>query len=147
MPEQVEWLIMLFSMIQPLLQCVPIKPICSAVGGAHGVAASRMREAADGDVVHARLLRIEHRAAHVDLDELLVRVDARELRPDRGVVLVHPAKPERRGGRGLQDVIQRGRFDQPLAVQIDGAGVMLAALGIKPVAVDQVAVGIEAAEE
>ena len=27
-------------MIQPLLQCVPIRPICSAVGGAQGVAAS-----------------------------------------------------------------------------------------------------------
>ena len=41
MPEQIEWLITLFSMIQPLLQCVPIRPICSAVGGAHGVAAWR----------------------------------------------------------------------------------------------------------
>ena len=41
MPEQTEWLMTLFSMIQPLLQCVPIKPICSAVGGAHGVAAWR----------------------------------------------------------------------------------------------------------
>ena len=40
MPEQVEWLIVLFSMIQPLLQWVPIRPICSAVGGAQGVAAS-----------------------------------------------------------------------------------------------------------
>jgi hypothetical protein len=29
----------LFSMIHPLLQWVPIKPICSAVGGAQGVAA------------------------------------------------------------------------------------------------------------
>ena len=34
-PEQAEWLITLFSMIQPLLQCVPISPICSAVGAAH----------------------------------------------------------------------------------------------------------------
>ena len=42
MPEQIEWLITLFSMIQPLLQCVPIRPICSAVGGAQGVAACRM---------------------------------------------------------------------------------------------------------
>ena len=41
MPEQIEWLTTLLSMIQPLLQCVPIKPICSAVGGAHGVAAWR----------------------------------------------------------------------------------------------------------
>ena len=42
MPEQTEWLITLFSMIQPLLQCVPIRPICSAVGGAQGVAAWRI---------------------------------------------------------------------------------------------------------
>ena len=41
MPEQLEWLITLFSMIQPLLQCVPIRPTCSAVGGAQGVAACR----------------------------------------------------------------------------------------------------------
>ncbi len=42
MPEQIEWLIMLFSIIQPLLQWVPIRPTCSEVGGAQGVAASRM---------------------------------------------------------------------------------------------------------
>ena len=41
MPEQIEWLTTLFSMIQPLLQWVPIKPTCSAVGGAQGVAACR----------------------------------------------------------------------------------------------------------
>ena len=48
---------------------------------------------------------------------------------------------------GLQDIVQLGRLGQPLAVEIDGAGVVLAALGIEPVAVDQVAVGIETAEE
>ena len=41
MPEQTEWLTVLFSMIQPLLQWVPMRPICSAVGGAQGVAAWR----------------------------------------------------------------------------------------------------------
>ena len=134
-------------MIQPLLQCVPIRPICSAVGGAQGVAACAEREAAHGDVVDARLFRIEHRPADVDLHQLLVGVDPLELRPDRGVVLVHLAEPERRGSGGLQDVVQLGRLGQPVAVEIDGAGVMLPALGIEPVAVDQVAVGIEAAEE
>ena len=34
-----ESLITLFSMIQPLLQWVPMRPICSAVGAAHCVAA------------------------------------------------------------------------------------------------------------
>ena len=104
-------------------------------------------EAAHGDVVHARLVRIEHRLAHVDLDQLLVGIDALELRPDRGVLLVHLAEPERRVARGLQDLVQLGRLGQPVAVEIDGAGVMLAALGVEPVAADQVAVGIEAAEE
>ena len=37
--EHFESLITLFSIIQPLLQCVPISPICSAVGAAHCVAA------------------------------------------------------------------------------------------------------------
>ena len=41
-PSNIEWLITLSSMIQPLLQWVPIRPICSAVGGAQGVAACRM---------------------------------------------------------------------------------------------------------
>ena len=72
---------------------------------------------------------IEDRLAHVDLDQLLVGIDALELRPDRGVLLVHLAEPERRGSRGLQHVVQLGRLGQPVAVEIDGAGVMLAALG------------------
>jgi hypothetical protein len=49
------------------------------------------REAAHGDVVDARLFRVEHGAADVDLDQLLVRVDARELRPDGGVRPCPPA--------------------------------------------------------
>ena len=44
MPEHFESLITLFSMIQPLLQWVPIRPICSAVGAAHCVAAWLMRK-------------------------------------------------------------------------------------------------------
>ena len=85
------------------------------------------REAAHGDVVHARLFRIEHRPADVDLHQLLVGIDALELRPDRGVLLVHLAEPERRGCRGFQHIVQLGRLGQPVAVEIDGAGVMLAA--------------------
>ena len=42
MPEQTEWLTTFFSMIQPLLQFVPMSPTCSAVGGAQFVAACRM---------------------------------------------------------------------------------------------------------
>jgi hypothetical protein len=42
MPDAIEWLIVLFSISQPLLQFVPIRPTCSAVGGAHGVAAWRI---------------------------------------------------------------------------------------------------------
>jgi len=38
-PVHFESLMTLFSMIQPLLQWVPISPICSAVGAAHWVAA------------------------------------------------------------------------------------------------------------
>ena len=38
-PTHFELLTVLFSMIQPLLQCVPISPGCSAVGAAHWVAA------------------------------------------------------------------------------------------------------------
>ena len=85
--------------------------------------------------------------AHVDLHQLFVRVDARELRPDRGVFLVHLAEPERRGRRRLQDVVQPRRLGQPLAVQVDGAGMVRPAFGIEPVAVNEIAVGIEAAEE
>ena len=38
-PLHFESLITLFSIIQPLFQCVAIIPICSAVGAAHCVAA------------------------------------------------------------------------------------------------------------
>ena len=54
------------------------------------------REAAHGDVVDARLVRVEHRPADVDLDLGLVGIDALELRPDRGVRRVHLGKPQLR---------------------------------------------------
>ncbi len=57
------------------------------------------RKPAHGDVVDARLFRIEHRPAHIDLHQLLIGIDPLELRPDRGVLLVHLAEPERSGGR------------------------------------------------
>ena len=39
MPTHLEWLTSLSSITHPLLQCTPSSPICSAVGGAQGVAA------------------------------------------------------------------------------------------------------------
>ena len=68
-------------------------------------------EAAHGDVVAARLVGIEHRAAHVDLDQLLVRIDALELRPDRGVRRVHLGEP--------QLGVQRGRSVRALEHQAE----------------------------
>ena len=75
MPEQIEWLTVLFSMIQPWLQCVPIKPICSAVGGAQGGRRMPHREAAHRDEVPPGLVRVKHRAPHVDLDQLVIGID------------------------------------------------------------------------
>ena len=63
-------------------------------------------------------------------------------------VLVTPLRqPRRARPRRHQDFLQLGRLDQPVAVEIDGAGVMLPASGIKPVTTDEVAIGVEAAEE
>ena len=74
--------------------------------------------------------------------------DALELRPDRGVLLVHFDRTRARWlPCGFHHLIQLGRLGQPVAVEINRAGVMVAALGIEPVAVNEVAVGIEAAEE
>ena len=278
----------LFSMIQPLLQWAPISPICSAVGGAPGGGGVAHREAAHGDVVSAGFFRIEDRLPHIDLDPLYVRVDVLELGPDcrigpvdlripkrgagclrlaalanqaqrfdaagcfdpslegrprlpparvgdgagaqqlavgcveadlddrslRGrrsadgdllgtlaeinaliaepIAMADPAEAFsafgargaaaalmgserrgrdslgaavadglqplqiqqhrllrrlRRGCRGCQQFVQLGRLDQPLAIEIDRAGVMIATIATEPVAVDQVVVGIEAAEE
>ena len=60
MPEHVEWLTTLSSMIQPLLQWVPMSPICSAVGGAHGVAAWRRTNPR----IRHELLRESERTLH-----------------------------------------------------------------------------------
>ena len=46
-----------------------------------------------------------------------------------------------------KNLLQFSGFDQPLAVEIDGAGVVLPAAGIEPTAMNQIAVGIELAEE
>jgi len=116
------------------------------------------REAAHGDEVPSRLVGIEHGPADVDFDQLLVRVRAGELRPDRCLVLVHLGEPlggafhvlvGRRGGssRGLEHVFPCGRLDQPVAVQVHRAGMVFAALAVEPVAADQVAVRIEALEK
>ncbi len=104
-------------------------------------------EPAHGNVVDARFLRVEYRATHVDLHQLRVGIHPFELRPNRSVVLVHLAEPERGGARRLEDILQLRRFVQPVAVEIHGARVVLAALRVEPVAADEVAVGIEAAEE
>ena len=59
-----------------------------------------------------------------------------------------PLRQPRRAGPGWhQHFLQLGGLDQPVAVEIDGAGVMVPAKPIEPVAADEVAVGIEAAEE
>ena len=81
-------------MIQPLLQCVPISPICSAVGGAQGVAASRIVKPRTVMKFRPGLVRVEDRLADVDLHLLLVGFDPFELRPDGGVRFIHLGKPQ-----------------------------------------------------
>ena len=104
-------------------------------------------EAAHGEVVDMVLGGIENGPADVDLDQAGAGIGRSELRPDRRPVLVHLGEPERRGPGRLQDVIERRRLGQPFAVEIDRAGVMRPSLGIEPIAVDEVGVGIEGAEE
>ncbi len=72
------------------------------------------REAAHGDVIDARLVGIEHGLADVDFDLSLIRIDVLELRPDRGAVLIHLGKPQRRVAGGLEHLVQFGRFGQPV---------------------------------
>ena len=64
----------------------------------------------------------------------------------RGVV-VHLTEPEQNLAGWLQYLVQTGGLGQPLAVEVDGASVMLSSLGVEPVAVNEVAVRIEGAEE
>ena len=93
------------------------------------------------------LLRVKNRLASVNLHKLLVGVHAREARPDRGIRRVHLAEPKRIGARRLQHLFQRRRLVQPFAVEIDSPCVMLPAFRIKPIAVDEIAVGVELAKE
>ena len=73
MPEQTEWL------IDVVLDDPALAPVradqADLLGGRRrpGRGGVAQREAAHGDVVPARLVRIEHGPAHVDLDQLLVR--------------------------------------------------------------------------
>ena len=105
------------------------------------------REAAHRDVIDPRLLGIEHRLAHVDLDVLPVGIDVLELRPDRGLRFVSLSEPERALADGFEHVLLVRRLGQPVAVQVDRAGVMDAALRLKPVAADDVRERVEVAEE
>src|SRR5215212_3402769 len=50
---------------------------------------------ANGDVVEVVLDRIEHRAPYVDLDELLVRIRALEVGPDRRLVRPDSCVPDK----------------------------------------------------
>ena len=52
------------------------------------------RETTDGDEVAPRLVGVEHGLAHVNFDELFIRIHALKLRPDRGVCRVHLCKPQ-----------------------------------------------------
>ena len=106
-------------------------------------------EAAHGDVVPAGRVGVEHRPADVDLHQSLVGVDARELGVEARRLLADLGEPEgpQLRGRSRENLVERGGLDQPVAVEVDGARVVLAPLGIEPVAADQVRVGIERAEE
>ena len=50
-----------------------ISQFCSAVGGAHGVAAGH-NEAAHGDEIDFRLLRIKYSSPDINLDQLFIRI-------------------------------------------------------------------------
>jgi len=48
---------------------------------------------------------------------------------------------------GFERIVELGRLDEPVAVEVDRAAVVVASLALEPVAVDQVAIRIEVAEE
>ena len=81
------------------------------VGGRRGPRAGGLRqlEAAHGDVVDVVLGGIEDGAAHVDLDELRVRVGAVEVRPDRRVVRADLGVPDEPGLLRVADPVGRPR--------------------------------------
>ena len=105
------------------------------------------RESANGDVVDSRFLRIENRPTDIDLDQLMIGVSTGKLRVNGRLLIVHLPKPERSGAGRSQHLGQRSGFRQPFSIQIDSASVMLAPLGIKPMAIDQITERIEVAEE
>ena len=105
------------------------------------------REATYRDVIDTRLLRIEHRPVHVDLDVFFVGVDAFELRPDRSLHFVRLREPERVFASGLEHFFLLRRLVQPVTPQIYGTGVMDPASRMEPVAADDIPEGIRLAEE
>jgi len=104
-------------------------------------------KAAGGDEIDARLGGVENRLADVDLDLGLVGVDISELRTDRGVRLVYLPEPQWGVTDGLKDVVQFGRFGEPVPLQIHRPRVVVPPFAVEPVAVNLVAVGIEIAEK
>ncbi len=74
-------------------------------------------KAAHGDEIDARLVRVEHRLADVDLDLGLVGIDLAELRPDCGNLFVHLSEPQ-----SEIPCILRVRFSEDQAECLDTAG-------------------------
>ncbi len=105
------------------------------------------REPAHGDVVESHLFRVGDRLTDVNLDELLIGINTGELRQECGRGRVNLTEPERMITRPIQDVLPRHGLIQPVAVEIDGTGVILAIVILKPMPVDAVAVGVEIAKE
>jgi MFS family permease len=70
--------------------------------------------------------------ADVDFNGLLVWVHALKLRPNGGVCVIHGSKPQRCGAGRCEHIGNICRFNQPVAVQINRAGMMLP----KSIAVD-----------
>ena len=101
----------------------------------------------NGDVVYPYSGGVEDALPYIDFGELLVGIDPSELCPDCGVVGINFPKPEWLSVADLEEVILLGRLNQPLAIQVNGARVMLAMLGIEPIAMNEVVIGIESAEE
>src|ERR1019366_7073289 len=60
---------------------------------------------------------------------------------------IHLAEPERGTLHGLHHFVEAGRLREPIAAKVDRAGMMLATEWIEPVAVDEIAVGIEGTKE
>ena len=93
-------------MTQPLLQCVSISPTCSAVGGAHWVAAWRGMN----PFTLMKLMPVvpgKHSLPGVDLRQLSVGIDVPELGPQRGRLRPYLAIPERRSSGFPENVLER----------------------------------------